>query len=119
MIYILGINLKKQKSLQFSLVNIYGLNKRTTLKICRKLGYSNTIKLKNLTKDQLLHLTFFLENLNLEILNKLKKSKDLCIKNLIHIKSFRGLRLIKGLPVRGQRTRTNAKTCYKKPQNTY
>ena len=113
MIYIFNKKLKKKKKIQIALTDIYGINKSLSLKICRILGYSKNFQLTNLNKEQILYLTIFIEQLNIKITNSLKKSKYLYIKHLIDIKSFRGMRLVKGLPVRGQRTRTNAKTCLK------
>ena len=113
MIYIFNKKLKKKKKIQIALTEIYGININRSLKICRVLGYSKNFRLNNLTNEQILSLMSFIEHLNIEITNSLKKSNYLYLKHLVDIKSFRGIRLIKGLPVRGQRTRTNAKTCSK------
>ena len=102
-----------EKYLLYSLTSVYGLGKKLAIKICKILGFSNNFKTKDLSKDQLLQITLYIENSNLKLMNDLKKEKYLKINSLIEIKSYRGLRLLKGLPVRGQRTRTNANSCKK------
>jgi small subunit ribosomal protein S13 len=66
-----------------------------------------------LTPDQSLKLIKFIENLNLLINNNLKKSNIMLAKKLVQIKAYKGIRKLRGLPVRGQRTHTNAKTASK------
>ena len=80
----------------------------------KKLGFSNNLKIKNLSNEQINALLIVIESLNVELSNDLKKSKKLIKKKLTSIKSYRGLRRNRGLPVRGQRTHTNAKTARKK-----
>lgn len=114
MIYIFESKLSENKSVFLTLKYIYGINKTNSFLICKKLGFSKNLKIKNLTKEQLNYLIKVLENLEIKIGSDLKKLKILKTKTLISIKSYRGLRIIKGLPVRGQRTHTNAKTSRKK-----
>lgn len=113
MLYILETKLSENKSIFFALTKVYGIGKTTSFLICKKLGFSINLKVKNLTQDQVLELLKIISSLNLILNNDLKKLKTLTIKNLINIKSYRGLRQIKGLPVRGQRTHTNAKSARK------
>lgn len=80
---------------------------------CKKLGFSINYKLSKLTDDQIFKLIKLVETSNLVINNYLKKSKILLAKKLVQIKTYRGIRKLRGLPVRGQRTHTNAKTCRK------
>ena len=110
MIYILETKLLENKSVYFSLAKIFGVGQSQSLLICKKLGLSYNCKLSNLTPDQIIKLIKFIENLNLLITNNLKKSKIILAKNLVHIKAYRGIRRLRGLPIRGQRTHTNAKT---------
>ena len=113
MIYILETKLLENKSIYFSLTKIFGVGQFQSLLIYKKLGLSYNCKLANLAPDQIVKLIKFIENLNLLITSNLKKSKIILAKNLIHIKAYRGIRKLRGLPVRGQRTHTNAKTASK------
>lgn len=114
MIYIFESSIPDEKSVGFALTYLYGINKSTSFSICKKLGFSKNLKVKNLSDDQINELTQILESLDILIGNNLKKSKQLNFKKLISIKSYRGLRKTYGLPVRGQRTHTNARTARKK-----
>lgn len=114
MIYLFESNLPDNMSIFFALKRIYGIGKKSSYLICKKLGFSINFKVKNLSKDQITNILNLIESLNLVITSDLKKFKRLLINNLISIKSYRGLRLTQGLPVRGQRTHTNAKTARKK-----
>ena len=113
MIYILETNLLENKSVYFSLINIFGIGQFQSFLICKKLGLSHNYKLSKLTPDQIVKLIKFIENLNLLINNNLKKEKIILAKKLVQIKAYRGIRKLRGLPVRGQRTHTNAKTASK------
>lgn len=113
MIYFLDTQLPDNKPILMALTNIYGINKKTALKICQKLGFCNNFKVKDLTQTQLNDILTVMQSLNLIINNELKKIRAAKFKNLIEIKSVRGLRRLKGLPVRGQRTHTNSKSSKK------
>lgn len=114
MIYLFESELPENMSVIFALQRVYGIGKKNSSLICKKLGFSINLKIKNLSKDQITDILNLIEYLNLVIASDLKKIKNLITKNLISIKSYRGLRRIQGLPVRGQRTHTNAKTARKK-----
>lgn len=113
MLYLLETKLPENKSVLFALTNIYGIGKNRASLICKKLGFSINLKVKHLTQDQTVEILQIVESLNLTLNNELKKFKSLSVKNLISIKSYRGLRSVRGLPVRGQRTHTNAKSARK------
>jgi small subunit ribosomal protein S13 len=113
MIYLLETKLPENKSVLFALTNIYGIGRSTAFLICKKLGFSINLKIKDLTQEQTVEILQVVELLNLTLNNELKKFKSLSLKNLISIKSYRGLRRVRGLPVRGQRTHTNAKSARK------
>ena len=113
MIYFLDTQLPDIKPVSVALTQIYGINKNTSLKICQKLGICNNFKIKKLTPNQKSELLKAMNSLNLIINNELKKSRSNELKKLIEIKSYRGLRRLRGLPVRGQRTHTNAKSSKK------
>ena len=113
MIYILETNLLESKSVYFSLTDIFGIGQFQSFLICKKVGLSYNCKLSQLTPDQIVNLIKFIENLNLLINSNLKKEKIILAKKLVQIKAYRGIRRLRGLPIRGQRTHTNAKTASK------
>lgn len=113
MIYILETKLLENKSVYFSLTKIFGIGRFKSFLICKKLGLSYNCRLSKLTPDQILKLIKFIENLGLLINSNLKKSKIILAKKLVQIKAYKGIRKLRGLPVRGQRTHTNAKTASK------
>lgn len=113
MIYILETNLSENKSVYFSLTNIFGIGQRQSFLICKNIGLSRNCKLSQLTTDQIVKLVKFAENSNLLINSNLKKEKIILAKRLVQIKAYRGIRRLRGLPIRGQRTHTNAKTASK------
>jgi small subunit ribosomal protein S13 len=114
MIYLFESELPENKSVYFALTCIYGIGKANSFLICRKLGFSANLKVKNLSKDQIIKLIKTIETLNIELASDLKKAESLITKTLVSIRSYRGLRKKQGLPVRGQRTHTNAKTARKR-----
>ena len=113
MIYIFETEILNLKPVKFSLQKIYGLGKYQTNIICKQLGFTNNLKIHNLTNDQIFKLVKLIEDSNLKITTELKKSQILALKELVEIKAYKGLRRINGLPVRGQRTHTNARTAKK------
>jgi small subunit ribosomal protein S13 len=113
MIYLLETKLNENKSVFIALTSIYGVGQQTALKLCKKLGFSLNFKVNDLTEEQVLEILKVIEDLNLITNNDLKQIKTQTLKTLVEIKSYRGLRRSKGLPVRGQRTHTNAKSARK------
>lgn len=114
MIYLFESEIPENKSIFFSLKYIYGLGQNNSFLVCKKLGFSKNLKIKNLSKEQTNKLVKVIESLNLPLASELKKSNLLTAKRLISIKSYRGLKRSQGLPVRGQRTHTNARTAKKR-----
>ena len=112
--YLFEVELPKNKSLIYALRYIYGMGKTRSVLVCKKLGFSSNLKVKDISKDQTNKLVKFLELLDFSLALDLRKSRLLGFKKLVSIKSFRGLRKYQGLPVRGQRTHTNAKTASKR-----
>jgi len=112
MIYLFGSELKK-KSVFFSLINIFGIGKFNSFLICKQLGFAKNYKIQHLSKQQINKIVQILSYLKLKISVNLKKFNILNQKNLISIKCYKGLRKIKGLPIRGQRTHTNSRTARK------
>jgi small subunit ribosomal protein S13 len=113
MIYILETELLENKSVFFSLTKIFGINQSQSFLICKTLGLSYNCTLSKLTPDQILNLIKFVEKSNLLINGNLKRLNIMLAKKLIQIKAYKGLRKLHGLPIRGQRTHTNAKTASK------
>lgn len=113
MLYFLETKLSEHKSICFALTNIYGIGKSTAFAICKKLGFSINLKVKDLTQEQVVEMIQLIDSLSLNLNNELKKLRSLTLKNLVSIKSYKGLRRVRGLPVRGQRTHTNAKSARK------
>jgi small subunit ribosomal protein S13 len=116
MVYLFDAELPTEKSVYYALTNIYGINLSTAKHICNLAGFCDNLKIKHLSKDQINNLIKIIENLNVKLTSELKKSELKSFQNLVSIKSYRGLRRIYGLPVRGQRTHTNAQTSRKKGQ---
>ena len=114
MIYIFETDLILSKSVLFSLQKIYGIGYKQSLKICKLLGFSKNFKLSYLTDEQKKKLIKIIEISNLNITSELKKQKSFSLKQLVNLKTYKGIRRIKGLPVRGQRTHTNGKTAKRK-----
>ena len=113
MLYILETKLPENKSIFFALTYIYGIGEKTSILICKKLGFSVNLKVKDITQDQSIDILKVIDSSQLLLSNELKKLKILTLKKLVSIKSYRGLRRSKGFPVRGQRTHTNAKSARK------
>ncbi len=110
---ILGINLLKNKKIYIGLTSIYGIGISKSLEILNKLNINKDLKVFELTRNNISNLRDLLESGLYKIEGDLKRSINLNIKHLISINNFRGKRHIKGLPVRGQRTKTNSKTSKK------
>ena len=113
MLYILETKLPENKSIFFALTRIYGIGKKTSFLICKKLGFSVNLKVKDITKEQQISILKLTDSIQLILNNELKKLKMVSVKKLVSIRSYRGLRKLKGFPVRGQRTHTNAKSAKK------
>ena len=114
MVYLFESELPKNKLISFALSSIYGIGKANSFFICKKLGFSSNLTLKDLSKEQFNKLVKILESSDLLLADDLLKFRLLISKKLVSIKSYRGLRRYQGLPVRGQRTHTNAKTSRKR-----
>lgn len=109
MSYIVGIALPKDKNLVSCLCSIYGVGLNIAKKFCCEAGFTLETRLGELEPYQIVDLENIIENSS-EIINQdLRKVRQDKIFHLINIQSYRGLRHRKGLPVRGQRTHTNAK----------
>lgn len=114
MVYLLETPIADQKSLYVACRKIFGLGKKNSSLICKKLGFSNNYKSAELSNSQILKFLKLIETSNVQVNAKLKKNNSLLLKKLLDIKLVRALRVVKGLPVRGQRTHTNARTAKKR-----
>jgi small subunit ribosomal protein S13 len=111
-VYILGTNLIPTKPVRIALTQIFGLGPKKAVLVCYKVGLCDTIKVNQLTKSKLDRLIKIITQ-NEYIDSELRRLLDKDIKRLINIGCYRGYRHNDGLPLRGQRTHTNAKTCRK------
>ena len=105
---IAGVELPKEKSVVVALTYIYGVGLTTAKKVLAENNISEDIRVKDLTDDQINAIRKSLDTYKLE--GDLRRETQLNIKQLIEMGCFRGTRHKKGLPVRGQRTKTNART---------
>ena len=105
---IAGVDIPRNKRVEVSLTYIFGIGRSTSNKILEKAGVDKNIRVKDLTEEQVAKLRAAVEEYKIE--GELRKEIRLNIKRLLDIKSYRGLRHRNGLPVRGQKTKTNART---------
>ncbi len=105
---LVGVELPKNKRIEIALTYIYGIGKSTSKEIIEKTGVDPNRRTDDLTPDELQKLRSILSNYTIE--GELRKIVGMNIKRLMDLGNYRGLRHRKGLPVRGQRTRTNSRT---------
>jgi small subunit ribosomal protein S13 len=113
MVRILGNNLSNKKKIYIALTCIYGIGIPSSKKILSQLQINPNLKVADLNEKNISGLRDLLETEEFKLEGDLKRMISLNIKRLIDINSFRGRRHLKGLPVRGQRTRTNSRTSRK------
>jgi len=106
---IAGFNLPTQKRLEIGLTYIYGIGKSTSQKIIRELELDPEQKVRDLTDEEVTKLRNYIDS-ELEVEGDLRRERAQAIKRLTEIGSYRGIRHRRGLPVRGQRTKTNGRT---------
>ena len=106
---ILGIDVPDNKRLEISLTYIYGVGRRLSNEIISKLGLNPDMRAHKLSQDEIARINQLLQT-EYVVEGDLRRQVQNNIKRLISIHSYRGLRHRSGLPVRGQRTRTNART---------
>jgi small subunit ribosomal protein S13 len=105
---IAGINIPPQKHTEIGLTSIYGIGRSTSQKICEACGVPFDRKIKDLTDTDLERLREEIGRITIE--GDLRREMSINIKRLMDLGCYRGFRHRRGLPVRGQRTRTNART---------
>jgi small subunit ribosomal protein S13 len=106
---VIGIDIPDNKRLEISLMYIYGIGRRLSSEICAKLGLDPNMKAHNLNEDEIAKLNALLTS-QYVVEGDLRRQIQNNIKRLISIHCYRGMRHRLGLPVRGQRTRTNSRT---------
>ncbi len=106
---IAGVDLPNNKRVEIGLTYIYGIGLTTSKKILADTGINPDIRVKDLTEEDISKLREYIDH-NLQVEGDRRRTVALDIKRLIEIGSYRGLRHRKGLPVRGQRSKTNART---------
>ena len=106
---IAGVNLPNQKRLEIGLTYIYGIGASTARQIAAALGLSPDTKVRDLTDDEVTKLRQYIDE-NLEVEGDLRRERSQAIKRLGEIGAYRGIRHRRGLPVNGQRTKTNARS---------
>ena len=106
---IAGVDLPREKRVEIGLTYIYGIGLTTATKILKETGVNPDTRVKDLTEEETILLREYIDR-NLRIEGDLRREVSQNVKRLMEIGSYRGLRHRKGLPVRGQRTHTNART---------
>ena len=106
---IAGVDLPKEKRVEIGLTYIYGVGLSTSQKILATTGINPDTRIKDLTEEEVNEIRNYV-NKNLMVEGDLRRDVALNIKRLIEIGSYRGVRHRRGLPVRGQKTKTNART---------
>jgi small subunit ribosomal protein S13 len=106
---IAGVNLPREKRLEVGLTYIFGIGPSTAHKICVELSLSPDEKIRDLTDPEITKLRNYIDG-NLQVEGDLRRERSQAIKRLQEIGAYRGVRHRRGLPVNGQRTKTNART---------
>ncbi len=104
-----GIDLPREKRIEIGLTYIYGIGRTTAMQILDATGVNPDTRVKDLTEEEEIKLREYIDK-NLMIEGDLRRENSQNVKRLMEIGCYRGLRHRKGLPVRGQRTHTNART---------
>ena len=106
---IAGINIPQNKLVQIGLTYIYGIGDKFSKQICNALEFPNNKRINQLTDDEILKIREYIDQ-NFKVEGDLRRDNSLSIKRLIDLACYRGTRHRKKLPVRGERTRCNART---------
>ena len=104
-----GIDLPRDKRIEIALTYIFGIGRKTASDIIAATGVNPDVRVKDLTEEDIAKLSDYINN-NLTVEGDLRRETAFSIKRLVEIGCYRGVRHRKGLPVRGQRSKTNART---------
>lgn len=114
---IAGVDLPREKRIEVGLTYVYGIGQSTADEILAGTGINPDTRVKDLTADEEAMIRDYIDKNNIMVEGDLRRNVALDIKRLTEIQCYRGVRHRKGLPCRGQRTKTNARTC-KGPKRT-
>ena len=106
---IAGVDLPKDKRVEVALTYVYGVGRTRAAEICKKAGFTAALRVRDLTDEHTARLRGLIEK-DYKVEGDLRREVGLSIKRLIDLSAYRGIRHKKGLPVRGQSTRQNART---------
>ena len=106
---IAGVNLPREKRVEIGLTYIYGIGRSTAQKVLGDLGIDLNTKVRDLTDEEVARLRAHIDA-NVQVEGDLRRERSANVKRLMEIGCYRGLRHRRGLPVNGQRTKTNART---------
>ena len=106
---IAGVNIPTDKRVEISLRYIYGIGPTRAKQICAALKFPEALRAKDLTDDQIIEISRYIES-NFKVEGDVRRDVTMNIKRLQDLKAYRGIRHRNRLPVRGQRTQTNART---------
>ena len=104
-----GVDIPREKRLEISLTYIFGIGRTRSKEICDGVGISRDTRVRDLTEEEVAQLRTYVDN-NLKVEGDLRREIAADIKRKVEIGSYEGVRHRRGLPVHGQRTRTNART---------
>ena len=107
---IAGVDLPREKRIEIGLTYVHGIGRVTSNKILQEAGVNPDTRVRNITDDEVKRITEAIEKLNVTVEGDLRRDIALNIKRLQEIGCYRGIRHRKGLPVRGQNTKNNART---------
>ncbi|MCH8909888.1 MAG: 30S ribosomal protein S13 [Chloroflexi bacterium] len=110
MAIVAGVNIPDNQRLEIALTAIYGIGRTTSKKIVDDVGMGDTTRVRDLSDEDLARVRSAVDRTGLLIEGDLRREIQLNIRRLTDIQTFRGIRHRRGLPVRGQRTKTNART---------
>ena len=105
-----GVDLPREKRIEIGLTDIYGIGRSTADQILAATGINPDTRVKDLTADEEALIRDYIDKNNIMVEGDLRRNVALDIKRLVEVQCYRGVRHRKGLPVRGQRTKTNART---------
>jgi small subunit ribosomal protein S13 len=106
---VIGVDIPANKRLEIALTYVYGIGRPTATKVCDALGFDRGLRARDLTEDQITTIANHIQK-HYAVEGQLRRQVAAAINRLREIGCYRGIRHRRGLPVRGQRTRTNART---------
>ncbi len=107
---IAGIDLPRNKRVEIALTYLYGVGRPLSIKLCKEAGFETSLRTDNMTDADIAKIRELMEKHGIKVEGDLRREVGMNIKRLMDTGTYRGLRHKKGLPVRGQRTKSNART---------